>query len=144
VIGMTQYEKLSANFENNAGILGSVFSRFSAASLVEKKKAPAVAAIKVVPAVKISSPIVREADKEFPIRPDDRFAVIVGAFRVQQNAEKLIAELQEKGIRASIFDQSKTGLFRVTIGTSSDRADAKQLLASVKSNDFSGAWILAK
>ena len=97
-----------------------------------------------MPAVKISSPIVREADKEFPIRPDDRFAVIVGAFRVQQNAEKLIAELQEKGIRASIFDQSKTGLFRVTIGTSSDRADAKQLLASVKSNDFSGAWILAK
>ena len=78
------------------------------------------------------------------IRADDRYAVIVGAFRVQENAENLVAELRRKGIEASVFDQSRTGLFRVTIGTSSTRDGAKQLLAMERSADFSGAWILAK
>jgi hypothetical protein len=144
VIGVTQYDKLSANFSSNAGILSSVFSRFSAASLVEKKEAPFTASIKAVKTPPASTAATPPVDNLSAIRHDDRYAVIVGAFRMKENAEKLISELQGKGITASIFDQSKTGLFRVTIGTSSDKADAKQLLASAKSTDFSGAWILAK
>ena len=53
-------------------------------------------------------------------------------------------ELHDKGMEASIFDQSRTGLFRVTVGTSSDRDDAAMRLASVKATEFTGAWILAK
>jgi hypothetical protein len=144
VIGVTQYDNLSARFSNSAGIVSSVFTRFSAPSPVVKKVAPAVVSLpKVLPEVK---PVAEAPTpvNEPPARNDDRYAVIVGAFRLQENAEKLIAELQEKGINASIFDQSRTGLFRVTIGTSADQANAKQLLALAKSNDISGAWILAK
>ncbi|MCX6304812.1 MAG: SPOR domain-containing protein [Bacteroidetes bacterium] len=144
VIGVTQYDKITANFANNAGLLTSVFTRFSAASLVEKKEAPAIhhtKVVKAIPAAKTMSPPV---ETRTAIRYDDRYAVIVGAFRMKENAEKLVAELQEQGIEASIFDQSKTGLFRVTIGTCSVQSDAKQLLASAKTTDFSGAWILEK
>jgi hypothetical protein len=144
VVGLTHYDNLSAGFANNAGILSSVFTRFYSASLVEKKEAPATARVKVLQAVVASTPGKHVDADPLNIRHDDRFAVIVGAFRVQENAEKLITELQEKGITASIFDQSKTGLFRVTIGTSSTRDLAKKMLASAKSTDFNGAWILEK
>ncbi len=144
VIGVTQYDKISVNFTNTAGIMSSVVSRFSAASLVEKKQAPPAPAFK--PVQKISLPV--EASPEVVVKPaintNDKFAVIVGAFRVQENAEKLVAELLQKGIEAAIFDQSKTGLFRVTIATGSSRAEANQLLASANSSEFSGAWVLAK
>ena len=144
VIGVAQYDKLSANFANNAGIMSSVMSRFSSASLVEKKEVPVHAVIRVAPPPATSAIAAPPAVTPAEIRTDDHFAVIVGAFRVQENAEKLVAELKQKGVEASIFDQSKSGLFRVTIGTSSSRADANQLLASAKSTEFSGAWILAK
>lgn len=140
VIGLTQYDKISANFANNAGILTSVYSRFSSASLVEKKEAP-VGRIKTI-TVPVAEVI--PAEKPVQIRDDDHFAVIVGAFRVHENAEKFVVLLQQKGIRASIFDQSRTGLYRVTIGTSSDRNDAKQILASAKALELNGAWLLAK
>ena len=139
VIGVTQYDKLSANFANNAGILSSVFSRAPETSAVIKKEVQ-----KNLPAVIVTTPTAPVEAKPEIIRHDDPYAVIVGAFRVKENAEKLVAELQQKGIEASIFDQSRTGLFRVTIGTSSDRDGANQMLASAKSTDFTGAWILAK
>ena len=37
IIGFMQYDKISEKYANNAGILNSVFSRFSSASLFEKK-----------------------------------------------------------------------------------------------------------
>ena len=145
IIGVTQYDKLSSNFANNAGILTSLFSRFSEASMVEKKAAPFITPVKKavqIPAVSVAA--APAAEKPAALSHDDQFAVIVGAFRIKENAEKLVADLHEQGIEASIFDQSRSGLVRVTIGTSSDRAEASQLLASAKSTDFSGAWILAK
>jgi len=144
VIGITRYDKLSDTFANNAGILSSVMSRFSAASLVEKKEAPRGRTVKMVE-LKRAPEITTPPEASVPtIRLDDPYAVIVGAFRIKENAEKLVAELLEQGKEASIFDQSRTGLFRVTIGTSSKLADAKQLLASGTSTGFTGAWILAK
>jgi len=139
VIGVTQYDKLAANFANNAGIMSSVFSRASESSLVLKKEVPMK-----MPALQVTAPAAPVEVKPEAIRHDDPYAVIVGAFRIRENAEKLVTELQQKGIEASIFDQSRTGLFRVTIGTSSDREDAKQLLTYAKSTDFTGAWILSK
>jgi len=140
IIGITQYSGLPVDLASKAGVLTSVFSRFSAASLVEKKEAPAPVRKTVIMAVPAAP--VAEAPKV--ISHDDRYAVIVGAFRIRDNAEKLIGQLQKKGIAASVFDQSKTGLFRVTIGTSSDKDHARQLLASAKTRDFSEAWLLAK
>ncbi len=78
------------------------------------------------------------------IGTEDSFVIIVGAFRSKENAGKYIAELKVKGTEASVFDRSKSGLFRVTIGTFSQREEAMQLLSSAKSGEFAGAWLLSK
>jgi hypothetical protein len=144
VIGLTQYDKLSANFANNAGIMSSFFTKYSETSRIGKTEAPVTVPVKVLQPVTMTPVVTPARVSPAGIHHDDRYAVIIGAFRVQENAEKLVDELQKKGIVASIFDQSKTGLYRVTIGTSSDRDNIKQFLASVKSKDFDGAWILEK
>jgi cell division septation protein DedD len=186
LIGVTQYDKSNSGPANNAGILSSVFSRFSAASLVEKKEAPQTAPepqfqYDQVPSAfeqastdiltnpgeepvtaqpgeqTLTEPVLTESNlnansnmepvAEKPAkaaRTDDSFVIIVGAFRSKQNAENYVEELKEKGTQASVFDRSKSGLFRVTIGTFSQREEAMQLLSSAKSGDFSGAWLLAK
>jgi nucleoid DNA-binding protein len=144
VIGVTQFDNLSVSFADSAGIMNSVISRFSAASLVEKAEAPVMPSVAKTPVPVAAASPVPEVESPAVISSDDRFAVIVGAFRVQENAEKLVAEIQQKGMRASIFDQSRSGLFRVTVATSSNRKDAMLMLAKAKSTEFGGAWLLAK
>jgi nucleoid DNA-binding protein len=142
LIGYTQYGKFSNDLANNAGILA--FTKFTTASPAAKKAVePVVSKALIIP--KIETPSPESAPKPGPtVAGEANFAVIVGAFRIRENADKLVTELQQKGFPASIFDQSKTGLFRVAIGTSAERAQAIQLLATAKSTDFSGAWLLVK
>ncbi|MEI7499329.1 MAG: SPOR domain-containing protein [Bacteroidota bacterium] len=187
LIGVTQYDKNFSDSANNAGILSSVFSRFSSASLVEKKEAPqtppeshfqydpapsafeqqdlADETVTLNEDLTSNQPVDQPAadlpylesnlgavtETEYPsddsskiLGTEDSFVIIVGAFRSKENAKNFIAELNEKGTQASIFDRSKSGLFRVTIGTFSLREEAMQLLSSAKSGDFNGAWLLTK
>ncbi|MEI6681242.1 MAG: SPOR domain-containing protein [Bacteroidota bacterium] len=152
VIGLTRYDKITVDAASNANILSSLFSRFSTASLVEKKEAPHkpafAARITSAPVAQAAAPATQEAAavKEVPaaVKADDAFAVIVGAFRLKENAETCVADLKRKGMDASIFDRSRTGLYRVAIGTCSQREKADELLARTKSSDFRDAWLLAK
>jgi cell division protein FtsN len=72
------------------------------------------------------------------------FAIIVGAFRLEENAEKLVGELQAKGLNSVVYDRSKTGLYRVALATFRQKEEAVQLLASVQAAEFPGAWLLHK
>jgi hypothetical protein len=72
------------------------------------------------------------------------FAIIVGAFRLKENADNLVTGLRQKGFDALIYDTTKTGLFRVSLGTFSERDQALQQLASVRLKDFASAWLLAR
>ena len=151
VIGVTQYGKISTAFSGKADLAGSLFARLSTTSSVDRKPAPVPQKTKVIPSAHVkavaaaSVPVVTSPPPAASvIRPDDRFAVIVGAFRMKENAEKLVNELKEKGVEAVIYDQSKTGLYRVTIGTGNTRAEANALLASVTAPELAGAWVLAK
>ncbi len=169
IIGVTQYGKTGPNQVNDAGILSSVFSRFSSASLVDKKTAPQTAAepqfqMEPTPSVfdppaesgtdpanepAVTSPSTSETEtgSMVPVQEittEANFAVIIGAFRVRENAAKLIAELNQRGISAVIYDRSRSGLHRVAIGTTDSREEAEQLLENTKSGEFPGAWLLAK
>lgn len=182
IIGVTQFDKIKSSQVSNAGILSSVFSRFSSTSLVEKKEAPANAPDTFyqqdpAPSVfdnPVADPSYNESepmsnntgtdqiqgatmDPNTSVNAEpmleavtstassgDPFAIIVGAFKAKENAEKYVTELKQKGTTASIFDRSKGGLYRVTIGSFAIREEAEQLLSSAKSGDFSGAWLLAK
>ena len=208
IIGITQYDKLRNPSVNNAGILSSVFSRFSASSLVEKKEAPAYGpeinydfgAIPSIfsdpdpssaPATRPSmdpdmdmlvnsakhaadqisdnNTITRDTKKENPlIVPDvdektltrysetassessevihksDGFAIIIGAFKIRENALKCVQDAISKGLNAGIYDRSRSGLYRVALTTTYKQKQAESLLSEARSKGFSGAWLLAK
>jgi len=72
------------------------------------------------------------------------FAIIVGAFRLRENALNLVNDLHGKGFNASIVDTTKSGLIRVSIQSFSDKNEAVQQLAVIRSRDFAGAWLLQK
>jgi hypothetical protein len=146
VIGMTGYGRFAGSGASDANILGSVFSKFSSASLAEKKMAPRRTVTVMPKAAPVTAVVaaVQPEPKVSAISPDDPYAIIVGAFRQKENAGKLIAELTARGVEATIFDRSRTGLYRVTIGTCAKREEAGQMLALAKSSDFRDAWLLAK
>jgi len=208
IIGITQYDKLRNPSVNNAGILSSVFSRFSASSLVEKKEAPAHGPeinydFGAVPSmfsdpVPSSSPatssatepdmdmlvnsakqaadqisakntITRRTGKENPLMVPDvdeksltqfsetsassaseaidkknNFAIIIGAFKVRENALKCVQDANSKGLNAGIYDRSRSGLYRVALTTSRKQKEAESLLSEARSKGFSSAWLLAK
>jgi len=176
IIGVTQYDKLKSSDVSNAGILSSVFSRFSSTSLVEKKEAPATPPetlyqFEQTPSVfdesvestqpkgddvsdLISSSAADRGQTEVrnPVQEaiapenssDAPFAIIIGAFKVKENAERLVTDLKNRGTEASIFDRSRTGLYRVAIATCSSKEEAERVLARTKNEEFSGAWLLAK
>jgi cell division septation protein DedD len=223
IIGITQYDKLRNPSVNNAGILSSVFSRFSASSLVDKKEAPAhgpeinydfgaIPSMFSEPAPS-SVPVARPSTdpdmdmlvnsakqtadrisdnnsltgntkKENPLMvPDideksltsfsethapeihasathasvthasesqavisnsEGIAIIIGAFKVRENALKCVQDATSKGLNAGIYDRSRTGLYRVAISSTSNHKSAESLLSEARSNGFSGAWLLAK
>ncbi|MEI6900117.1 MAG: SPOR domain-containing protein [Bacteroidota bacterium] len=72
------------------------------------------------------------------------FLIIVGAFRFKENAENMVADLKSKGYNSSIEGQTRTGLFRVSMQALSNKNDAINQLAMVRSGSFSGAWLLVK
>jgi hypothetical protein len=72
------------------------------------------------------------------------FGIIVGAFKIQENADRLVADLTGNGHEASIFDETRTGLYRVSVQNFSDRDKALQALAIIRDSEFPAAWLLEK
>ena len=72
------------------------------------------------------------------------YAVIIGAFGVENNARKLVDNLNKKGIKARIFDRSSGGLSRVAAGVYTTQTEALRMMNTMKTNGFPGAWILEK
>ena len=158
IIGLSRYDKITINAASNANILSSLFTRFSAATNVDKKEAPRkptfTARMAPAPVTQVATPAQKPAavaaeaapvkEVTVAVKSDDAFAVIVGAFRLKENAETCVADLKRKGMDASVFDRSRSGLYRVAIGTCSQRDKADELLARTKSSDFRDAWLLAK
>ena len=70
-----------------------------------------------------------------PISVTGFFAVQVGAFRTQENAQRLKAEMESRNLPVSIVTyDSPSGLFyRVRIGRLPTEADANQLAAQLRS-----------
>jgi len=99
-------------------------------------------------AIPVEDPVVAESETLQPSpptgpRPGD-YAVIVGAFSIESNAERLVRNLVEKGMKARIYDQSSGGLSRVAAGVFEKRPEAIRFMNAIKSNGFPEAWLLKK
>ncbi len=74
---------------------------------------------------------------------DGKYQVVVGCFGVEENATKLINDLQKKNISAAISGVNNKGLHVVSCGGFDSKQDAAILLTSIR-NDFPNAWVMAK
>lgn len=161
VFGFFQYDKIAGLGADRAGILGEIISKFSASSLESSPdKVPAEKATHAAiqdsilvlkdslqpQPVKLLQTLVAEPDEtnEGNGTNDHKFAIIIGAFRQQENAEKLVGDLNVQGIDAMVYDRTKGGLYRVAMATFDNRAEAVQMLASAQDGDYPQAWLLVK
>jgi cell division septation protein DedD len=150
LMSISGYDHFRTSGLTYADILSSISTRLSPFSSAEKKAEP----------VPLKQPVVKQGpepvvEKPAPVAtsepasvaapaPELPFAVIIGAFRIEENATKLIAGLQNKGIPASLYDVTPGGLHRVAAGTFADRGEAIAALHQIRLKGFEGAWLLVK
>lgn len=153
LMSISGYDRIRTNGLTYADILSSISTKLTPFSPVERiaspaslKKAVPVAKPIMLPSQKVNPvPVVTpEPAKTAVIRNDGSFAIIIGAFRVEENAAKLVSRLNREGISASLYDVTPGGLHRVTAGTFANRGDAIAALRQIRSQGFDGAWLLVK
>jgi hypothetical protein len=69
--------------------------------------------------------------------------VIAGAFRVKENADKKVRQLQRRGYQAVYLGVNKYGLHQVTYGSFEDPEEALRFLKEIKRTVSTDAWLLS-
>ena len=70
--------------------------------------------------------------------------IISGAFKVKENADKLVTQLKAKDLDATIAGQNKKGLYLVCAASCDDEGQAALKLKEVLNKGIESAWILKK
>jgi nucleoid DNA-binding protein len=70
--------------------------------------------------------------------------VIAGAFRMEENAEKRVEELKNKGFNAFYLGINKYGLHQVAYDSFDDPKEALTFLRKVKTSESRDAWLLSE
>ncbi|MCR9263499.1 MAG: SPOR domain-containing protein [Flavobacteriaceae bacterium] len=70
--------------------------------------------------------------------------VIAGAFRMEENAEKRVEELKNKGFNAFYLGVNKYGLHQVAYDSFDDPKEALTFLRKVKTSESRDAWLLSE
>jgi cell division septation protein DedD len=98
-------------------------------TVTEQPEAPA-------PTIDRSKPKIQPTGKQYYI--------IAGSFAKEKNAQKLIAQLIEKGFSAIVADTNKNGMYRVAYSGFSNKSEAKQQLLAIRQEENAEAWLLRK
>ena len=87
-----------------------------------------------------------DIDKRKPkIQPTTKqYYIIAGSFSKEGNAQKLIAQLTEKGYSAIVADTNKNGMYRVAYAGFLNKVDAKKKLLAIRQEENTEAWLLRK
>jgi hypothetical protein len=72
------------------------------------------------------------------------YHIVAGAFRVEANCDKKVAQLQEQGFKARKIEANKYGLHQVVYSSFNDRKEALRELRSVRQSNNKNAWLLVK
>ncbi|MCM5662235.1 HU domain-containing protein [Galbibacter mesophilus] len=71
-----------------------------------------------------------------------KYHVIAGAFRIEENADKRVKQLREKGFEAERIGKNKYGLHQVTFASFAEVPEALEFLRKVKREESPEAWLL--
>lgn len=83
------------------------------------------------------------ADTETNFSSSDYF-IIVGCFRIEENATRLTIELKSKGFNAMIVGKNNRGLTLVSASSFSDLNSAENALEKIQQNVEGNAWVYRK
>ncbi|MBU3820698.1 SPOR domain-containing protein [Flavobacteriaceae bacterium XHP0103] len=72
------------------------------------------------------------------------YHIVAGAFRVEENCDKKIAQLKALGYKARKIGVNKYGLHTVVYASYEDRIEALNALRSIKKTNNQDAWLLVK
>ena len=73
-----------------------------------------------------------------------KYHIVAGAFRIEDNAQTKVRELNELGYKSRIIGVNKYGLHQVVYSSHEDRSDALKALRTVKRVDNRKAWLLVQ
>ena len=73
-----------------------------------------------------------------------RYHIIAGAFRVEENSNKKVRQLQRKGYKARKIGKNKYGLHQVVYSSYQNRREALKALRQIRYNHNRDAWLLVK
>ena len=73
-----------------------------------------------------------------------KYHIIAGAFRVEENAQKKMSQLQEKGFSSRMIGVNKYGLHQVAYSSYESRTDALKNLRTIKASQNQDAWLLVQ
>ena len=90
--------------------------------------------------LKISTP--QPTLSDIRLKEPDHFFIITGAFKIKENAEKLLEELKAKNFDAAIAGQNKKGLYLVSVASCDDANQAVLRLKEIRDKGIEAAWIL--
>lgn len=98
----------------------------------------------------VEIPVIKESF-EFEQEEDEidhqvnQFFVILGSFRVSENANRFKSHLEEEGF-APVILISETGFHRVSVDSYSDEADARQRVLQIRRDypEYHDAWLLIR
>ncbi|MGJ5642958.1 SPOR domain-containing protein [Formosa sp. S-31] len=77
-------------------------------------------------------------------KPVGNYHIIAGAFRVEENCDKIVSELKDLGFNARKIGVNKFGLHQVVYDSYENRSDALKALKSIRDNNNPDAWLLVK
>ncbi|HEY1038710.1 MAG TPA: SPOR domain-containing protein [Bacteroidia bacterium] len=70
-----------------------------------------------------------------------KYKIVVGCFSVQENAQRLVNQLHERKLNATLAGVNKNGLHVVSAGASNNMDEARQLLQQVRQS-YPSAWLM--
>lgn len=72
------------------------------------------------------------------------YHIVAGAFRVEENSDKKVTQLQEQGYKARKIGKNKYGLHQVAYASYTSREDAFNALKTIRTEQNKDAWLLIK
>lgn len=72
------------------------------------------------------------------------YHIVAGAFRIEENSNKKLEQLQALGYKARKIGKNKYGLHQVVYTSFETRAEAQQSLYKIRKEHNSDAWLLAQ
>lgn len=88
-------------------------------------------------------PLVTTSTRALPVSSFKKHEVVLGAFGILANAEKMVSKLKNENISAEIKERNEKGLYIVSGGGFSSREEALNKMMQLKSA-YPNAWIKSK